>query len=376
MGPARRVRRLAAGAVAAALLTTTTGACSSGDDSSEDDPSETASADASVEALMTVLGTDVIVPAYTDLVDALEALGTAVDDLCAAPGPASLDAARTAWDTASDAWQRTRPVGVGPAMDRRTMSTVAYPARPADVQEVLTGTEPITAETLAEGRATARGLPAVELLLFEPDGADQALATGPPGSRRCAYAAAATTLATQSATEVAADWTGEGGGEPYTDVLAAGVDGDPQSSLSAVVNELAHAMQTIDDQGLRGIALASAPDDVPEAQRDGPAGRRVADLRALLDTVGVVVEGPAGDDGLRALVAARSPETAERLDEALAAADATVGALPDSISEALAAPDDLAAAAEDAAALKVVLSTEVASVLGITIGFSDADGDS
>ena len=75
-------------------------------------------------------------------------------------------------------------------------------------------------------------------------------------------------------------------------------------------------------------------------------------------------------------MADRSPETAERLDEALVAATATVGALPDSIAATLAVPDDLAVAAEDAAELKVVLSTEVASVLGITIGFSDADGDS
>lgn len=367
-------RRLVAGAVAVVMLAA--GACSSGDDSSGTSGSDDgASGEASVEALMATLAGEVIAPAYTDLVDSLDGLGTAVDELCATPSPAALEAARTAWHTAAAAWQRTRPLGVGPAMERRTMSTVAYPARPTDVQEVLTGTEPITPESLAAGRATARGLPTVELLLFEPGG-DHPLAAGPPGSRRCAYAAAATTLAMQSASEVADDWTGEAGGEPYAEVLAAGVDGDAQSSLSAVVNELAHALQTIDDQGLRGIALAAAPEDVPESQRDGPAGRRVADLRALLDTVQVAVEGPSGDDGLSALVADRSPETAERLDEALSAATASVGALPDSIPETLAVPDDLAVAAEDAAELKVVLSTEVASVLGVTIGFSDADGDS
>lgn len=368
-----RARRLAASVVVLVLAATAT-ACSSGDGSSGSD--EAASTEASVEALMTTLGTEVIVPAYSDLVDALEALGTAVDDLCAAPGPATLDAARAAWNTAAEAWQRTRPVGVGPAMERRTMSTVAYPARPEDVDEVLAGADPITPQSLAEGRATARGLSTIERLLFEPGVSDEALATGAPGSRRCTYAAAATTLASESATQVADDWTGAAGGEPYTDVLAAGIDGDPQSSLAAVVNEVAHALQTIDDQGLRGIALATVPEDVPEAQRDGPAGRRVADLRAQLDTVRAVVEGPSGDDGLSALVAARSPETAERLDDALAAATATVGALPDSIAATLAVPDDLAAAAEDAGELKVALSTEVASVLGITIGFSDADGDS
>ena len=229
---------------------------------------------------MTTLGTEVIVPAYTDLVDALDALGTAVDDLCATPGPPTLDAARAAWNTAAEAWQRTRPVGVGPAMERRTMSTVAYPARPEDVDEVLAGADPITPQSLAEGRATARGLSTVELLLFEPGVSDAGA-----GHRRSREPAlhlrpAATALATESATEVLDDWTGEGGGEPYTDVLAAGIDGDPQSSLSAVVNEVAHAAPDHRRPGPPGHRRATVPEDVPESQRDGPAGRRVADLRA------------------------------------------------------------------------------------------------
>lgn len=357
-------RRIGTGLLAALLVAAA--ACSSGDDDGAGDsgaaPEEGPVDAASVEDLMTTLGTDVIAPAYDDLVTALEGLTAALDGWCAAPAAAAPEAARTAWATAADAWQRTRPVGVGPAMDRRLMSAVWYPARPGDVEELVTGAEPITPESLDAGSATARGLGTVEILVFGSEGADPA--------RRCAYAAAATTLATTAAAEVAADWDG------YPETLAAGIDGDPQSSLAALVNELAHALQTVDDQGLRGIALASSPEDVPETQRDGPAGHRVADLRALLATVQAVVEGPGGDDGLRALVTARSAETGERLDEALAAAAETVGALPDSIPATLDAPDDLAAAAEDAGELKVVLSTEVASVLGVTIGFSDADGDS
>lgn len=362
-----RIHRWAGLSLVAALLVTTA-ACSSGDDDGGGGGGdggggdEGSGADVPVDGLLATLGTDVIAPAYDDLVVALDGLTTALDGWCAAPGPEAPEAARTAWATAADAWQRTRPVGIGPAMDRRLMSAVWYPARPEDVEELVAGTEPITPESLDAGSATSRGLGTVEVLVFGSEGADPA--------RRCTYAAAATALATTAVTEVAADW------DTYPETLAAGIDGDPQSSLAALVNELAHALQTVDDQGLRGIALASSPEDVPEPQRDGPAGHRVADLRALLATVQAVVEGPGGDDGLGALVSARSTETGERLDEALAAAVETVGALPDSITATLEAPDDLAAAAEDAGELKVVLSTEVASVLGVTIGFSDADGDS
>jgi len=361
-------------------------ACSSDDDSGDDagvgvgsDGGGGGGGDQeAVGDLLDVLASDVIVPGYADLVEQLDGLGTAIDDLCAQPGPAALDAARAAWRTTADTWQGTRPVGVGPAMDRRLMSQVAYPIRPNDVAEVLAGTEPVTPESLSADSATTRGLAAVELLLFEPDASDAELAAGPAGGRRCTYAAAATTLAGTATAEVLADWTGEGEApEAYTETFVAGMEGgDPQTSLSAVVNEVAHALQTIDDQGLRGIATAADPADLPRNQRDGPAGHRVADLKALLATVAVVIEGPNGDDGLGALVSARSDETGQRLDDALAAARSTVEVLPDSIPDTLAAPDDLAAAGDAVAELKVVVSTEVASLLGITIGFSDADGDS
>ena len=39
-------------------------------------------------------------------------------------------------------------------------------------------------------------------------------------------------------------------------------------------------------------------------------------------------------------------------------------------------PDSIAAAQQAVAALKVLLATEVASELGVTMSFSDADGDS
>jgi predicted lipoprotein len=380
----RKVRGPLAVVVGLSLLVALA-ACSSGDGGARGDAGGGSSSgsdsggdqDADVDLLDT-LGSDVIVPLYTELVETFDGLGTAIDALCTRPSPAGLDAARTAWGEAQDAWQRTRPVGVGPAMDRRLMSEVDYPIRPDDVAEVLAGADPVTPGSLADGRATARGLGAVEQLLFEPDVSDAELASGPAGGRRCTYAAAATTLAGTATQGVLDDWTGEGEAtEAYTETFTAGIeDGDPQTSLSAVVNEVAHALQTIDDQGLRGIAAAGTVDDVPERQRDGAAGHRVADLRALVDTVVLVMEGPDGDDGLGAVVTARSDETGRRLDDALASASATVEVLPDSIPDTLSVPDDLAAAADAVAELKVVASTEVASVLGVTIGFSDADGDS
>ena len=79
--------------------------------------------------------------------------------------------------------------------------------------------------------------------------------------------------------------------------------------------------------------------------------------------------------GSSGVVAGRSQETAGRLDDAIGDATAAMAGLPDSVTDSFDTAS-LSSAQEAVAALDVLLSTEVASPLGVTIGFSDADGDS
>jgi predicted lipoprotein len=105
-------------------------------------------------------------------------------------------------------------------------------------------------------------------------------------------------------------------------------------------------------------------------------GRTRAELRGQLAGVAQII-GSGGDElRLDDLVAAKDVDTAKRLDEATAAAVEAVDALPDSVADAFEDTDALVDAQKKVAALKVLVSTEVASQLGVTISFSDADGDS
>jgi predicted lipoprotein len=72
----------------------------------------------------------------------------------------------------------------------------------------------------------------------------------------------------------------------------------------------------------------------------------------------------------------RSADVGARLEEAALRLLDAMADLPDSSVAALADRPRLEAAADAAARLKVLGGTEVASQLGVTIGFSDADGDS
>jgi predicted lipoprotein len=140
------------------------------------------------------------------------------------------------------------------------------------------------------------------------------------------------------------------------------------------VNELIFRVTEADDS-LRSLVEAVGPDDLPQNRADGPAAFRAAELGPTVTGATALLGGDVDDGRLLALVAAQSTDTADRLADAGDIADAAVSDLPDSVR---AAYDDPAAfAAQQAVAdLKVLLATEVASELGVTISFSDADGDS
>ena len=156
------------------------GACSSDDSGAPAEPS-----DADATEVLEVLADDVIIPSYETLVTALDALAGDIDALCAEPSAAALDAAREAWREVTTAWRGTRAAGVGPAMDRRIAASVGFVARPADIDELLAGTDPVDVAGLASAGAAVKGISALEVALFG-EGSD-ALAEGDP--RRCAYLA-------------------------------------------------------------------------------------------------------------------------------------------------------------------------------------------
>jgi predicted lipoprotein len=328
---------------------------------------------ASTGAVLASLADGVIVPSYEALVADAQALAGAIGGLCTAPGVPALELARQRWRDAELAWESTRAAGVGPAIELRAMQAIAFAARPEKVDQLLAGTAAVSPEALEQLGSDVRGLRAVEHALFGP-GSEALSSTG--GARRCAYAASATELVARTALAVLDLWT-RTDGRSYRDVFVAGMDGHPISSVEAVVNELAFRLQQADDQGLRAMARAASPDDLPSTRREGSAAYGVASIRGILGGVAAAVHGPDGEPGLADLVRSRSARTADRLEELVDAAVEALRPLPDSSAAAIAGdPAAVRSAATAVAALRVAVTTEVASQLGVTIGFSDADGDS
>jgi len=367
-----RIVRLALAALVTTGLTLAVPACSNDDSGDEGRPSSTSKVTTGSAAATALAGVvdDVVAPGYDALVGSLTAWTFEIGQLCAEPGTERLEEARDGWRASVRAYESTVAHDIGPAMDQRLMSDLAFAPRVASIDKLLAGDDPVDAATMADRGANVRGLYSAEHALFG-DGSEQ-LATA-AGARRCEYLSSVATLAEASARAVSDAWTN---GSARSELLAA-TGSAPEDALPQLLNAVTHAVKAVDEKGLRDMAAADSYTDLPETRTDGPGafgmGKRKARLAGAVAVIGE--EG----EGLVAIVAERSPDTARRLLAAAEAAQTAVDALPDSVAETFDSADaaaELDAAAEAVAALKVVLATEVASQLGVTITLSDSDGDS
>lgn len=319
--------------------------------------------------VLAVLAEGVIVPSYVRLGSDLDAFESAVGALCDAPGEASLDEARAAWRDAVDAWETTTAFGIGPAMEDRLMSEVGFAARITSIRRVLEGDRPVDVESVRSEGAAVRGLFAAEHVLF---GEQAAELMSPDGNRACDYLGSVATLAAEKAAEVVDDWSD---GEAR-DAFVEATGSDAEDTLPMLLNEVTHRVKAIDERSLRDIAAADSYEALAETRGDGPGAYTLARQRSALR--GAVAVIGSGSNGLVGLVRERSPETADRLEVAATSALDAMDALPYSVAATFVVADGAAlvdTAAERVAALKVVLATEVASQLGVTITLSDGDGD-
>jgi predicted lipoprotein len=360
----RTSKHLVAGLLAGSLLLA---ACSSGDDGSDKTTTTQKPEPVDVGAVLQDLADDVIVPSYVALSDSLKGLATDTQALCDAPSAEALATAQQAWSAADAAWEASRPAGVGPALDDRLMSNVGFAARQTVIDDLLESGDPVDREAIADEGSAARGLFASEILLF---GKGSESLTTPEGARRCEYAASVALDAQAAADAITAQWVDGDAVEQFV----SGLDGGPESSVALVVNEVTQRLAEIEGMGLTDMTEATSVDDLDPSRVGGPADQRLADRKALMQGISAAIGD--GTTGISALVGAHDADTRDRLVAANEKAVKAMDALPDSVSEALKDPKAVKEAAEAVTKLKVLVSTEVASKLGVTITFSDSDGDS
>ncbi len=328
------------------------------------------------EAEVLVSITDgVVVPSYEALAAEAASLNDALNALCTAPSEAALSDAQEAWRGARDAWARSEASGLGPVLDRRSAGVIAWAiVQPERIETLLASGSAITVDFVRNNiSSTQRGLGGIEYVLFAGD-APSLLAADPA---RCAYLTAAGKVIADEAAGIRDDWT-TGDGSPYRDYFTgrAAESLETSEAVAEVVRTQVFLIRTIVDMRLAG-ALGLRGDADPTAIPGGGAQNALADLRNQVLGMRDVYQGAGEGAGISALVVPLSEDADARVRAGFEASLAAIDAVDGSLREAAATGSAQAVAVyEELMALQDTLSTEVVSLLGVSVGFSDADGDS
>ena len=304
-----------------------------------------------------------------------------LESLCAAPSDSALAEAQEAWRDARVAWSHTAAWGFGPLMDRRSLRQIDwYPVEPERIETMLVERPATTDDDVRNVlSSTQRGLGAIEYLLFS----DAALVRlSDQSSPRCGYLTALGRVASSELGAVLHEWdVARETGPPYKDFLT----GRSASSMltSAAVAEVVRTQvflaRAIMDMKLGAVlGIRGDPSD-PATFSDGPGQNALEEIRAELEGMRDVYVGAGqeGSLGISQLVVPLSSGADERVrghfDAVLAAVDAVEGPLG---AAALDRPEQVQAVFDAMAELRRAINTEVVSLLGVAVGFSDTDGDS
>ncbi len=311
-------------------------------------------------------------PRAQDFDRSARALVPAVVALCQAPaadGKAALESARTAWQATARAWEQLSAVSVGPVIARRSQRAIDFtPTRPALIDKAIAA-QPQGAKAFERIGTPAKGLPALEWLLW----------TRPaqPGSPACSYAhEVAQDVARESAAldKAFADASG-------TDWGAEDEQEQSTQAISEFVNQWVGGIERLRwaqmDKPLRAAQGTRTP-DYPRTASGSTLAAWAATWSALrsLTTLPANAHIPAAGEALVPLeIYLRGKglnPLADKLRQATDKVDASMGQGQKGGLQNRAA---IQQTAKDLAALKFLAESEVAPALQVSIGFSDADGD-
>jgi uncharacterized protein len=292
---------------------------------------------------MGALAQGYLVPGHAALETRSRELDEALRELCAAPGAGRLQDAREDWRAVALEWRRLDALPIGPTLTRRSRRQFDFwPTRPKDIDAAIAS----AAERIG---ASARGLPALEYLLF----ADARLAQ-PAEAARCAYAVRLAGEFAVEARTLAREW--REWGAQWRDAESEQAREHAQAAMTDAVNALVGALDQLRLRRLKRF----------EGARSG------ATRAHLLATLDGVEQGLAGAG--RMLRGLGHLDLADQLDARMSATQRAFRALPAKLDAKAAAPA-LGRASDAVARLQAMVSGDVAEALRVTVGFNESDGD-
>ncbi len=332
------------------------------------------------EAMLGAVADTAIIPAHLELIAETEEMDALARRFASSPTPEALDFLRAQWLRAALAWKRVELYEfpglllIHNAIERR-------PARIPFIEEAITGVdedalEEMDAAVIESLGSTTKGLGAIEYLIFPTEEEAPVVERFEDPARR-AFLTALTANLAGKAGELYRHWAPEGSDYARSFRESDSEGADIQGSISLLANEIIELLEMVMRTRL-GTPMGDATDGVPrpgevESLRSGES---LALMAASIESIRRTFEAGV-DDYLDFLD--RSPP-----EEGLALAIRTqldmvqdaLSRIPPPLSSAVTeSPVEVALTFEAMRELLVLVKADMAALLGITVTFSDNDGD-
>ena len=300
----------------------------------------------------------VMAPQARALHEQAQALAGAVDGHC--QGSLPLERVRGHWRDTTTAWERLSAVATGPLIARRSLRQIDFsPTRPKLIERAIR-TMPRGATAMERIGTPAKGLPALEWLLWTHPAA--------PATPACSYAR-----------EVAHDLLREAQAlnEGFAALAQRGRDDWPEDEGVAAVGELVNqwvgGIERLRWAQMEKPLRAATPQALPRHASGTTAQSWQTHWGAVAAQARASAEAPRPGEGhvpFELYLRGRGlNDLADRWAAAVEAADRQVSAADPT------APSAALDAARALADLKRLAEAELAPALEVRLGFSDADGD-
>jgi len=324
----------------------------------------------------------VILPGNSALTVAAGSLDAAARGFARSPSEETLAAVRSEWYQAEIAWKRVEMFQF-PGMLLIHNAIETRPARVAFIEGLVdsaadsTAAEALDAATIESLGSTSKGLGAIEYLIFESPEHEAPILEAFGAPARGDLLVALTGNLVSKTEELQRFWTAEGQnyGQTFRENDSEGAD--IQSSISLLANRLIEMYEMVMQRKF-GVPMGRTTDGVPDPESvESPLTGRsmdllVANLESVLRTFDAglddyvdYLQDAGTETSLSANIHSQFASVFEALDRIEAPLEIAV--VEDSAG--------VAAAYEEMRSLLVFLKTDMAAQLGITVTFSDADGD-
>lgn len=323
-------------------------------------------------------GEDIFLPSYSLFVDATQGLHHETLSFCDNPNPSSLTQVQGKWWEARTPWKKMEFLSFGPYKnlpERLGPQIDFWPVRTNTVDEILAGSQSLTAEDFLSFGASSKGFPVIEYLLYDylPNHIDD--------ERGCAYLMGSTADLAQKSNDMYTSWSPEGGnylGQLVEPQLHSGDFENIEESLAEVVNRLGHTIENIRADKLQKGLGGDTGEIQPSFIESRFSHRSFQDIRDNLEGIHFVYFGSSQGQGIDDYLIKRGYNLDEDFLDRYQRSLDTIYALEQNgtlMDNMYVDPDGVRYLSEQLSGLQTIIQGDILGAMSLWLTFNDADGD-